>query len=111
MRSNAVLIRHPEQGWCVVEQRVNHETVFLRHLHPLHPVRCTLAEVLLDEPLRRDPSREALEREGPHADVWEHQRSDYRVVVSELTLRYPIVREEHFVRVRDIEDHGTSRTT
>jgi len=62
-----------------------------------------LRHVLLDEPRLADAVRVALHRDGPGAQVCEHQRRDRLVVRSDVALRDPVLREQHLFGMRDDE--------
>src|SRR5439155_27305963 len=61
----------------------------------LDPARHSLRRLLLEEGLARDPLTPALHREGAVAKVRDNRRRDGAVVLEEVALGNPVVREEH----------------
>ena len=63
-----------------------------------------LGHALLVDLLARDPVREAAELGRSLAERADDAVADGEVVVDEVALRVPRVREQHLVRVRDLDD-------
>ena len=72
-----------------------------RHLDPVGPL---LGHALLVDLLARDPVREAAELRRTLAERAHDAVADGEVVVDEVALRVARVREQHLVRVRDLDD-------
>ncbi len=74
-----------------------------RHARDLDPVRSLLRDALLVDLLARDPVREASQLGRALAERADDPVADGEVVVDEVALRVPCVREQHLVGVRDLD--------
>src|SRR5687767_13196859 len=84
------------------------DPVLFRHLDALQPGWKSLRHVLLPETLGADPLRIALHRQRPSAQLRHDDRRHRLVIGGQIALRDAVLREQHFVRMRD---HDCSLTT
>src|SRR5262249_30865737 len=83
--------------------------VLLRRLDALQPGGESLRDILLPEALLPDTRRIPLHRHRPSFDVRQHDRRDRVVVRGESSFRDAVLREEHFLRVRNHETTSMRR--
>jgi hypothetical protein len=72
-------------------------------LHARDPLRRALRDPLLDHALAADPVVPAPQVHRAVLDEREHRVRDARVVVGQVGLRDPVVREQHLVGVRELD--------
>lgn len=98
MRSDRVLIDHPEQSLLVADYQVVDRTVLLGNVDGFEPV-WSFRYVFLYEPFGVYAVGKAFEGYGSSADLWQYERRYALVVVGDLAFCDTIGGEEELVGV------------
>src|SRR6476659_6097819 len=97
MKRDAVLVREPQQGSRVSDNRMIDCAFVLRNLDAFQPLGKTLRNVLLKEPGCAYAAVIALHRHRPTPDVRQHHRGNARVVRREFSLGDAVIGEKEFL--------------
>jgi hypothetical protein len=107
-------LREPDESREIVDERIVVDVVGMLDAAPLHPVRRSVVEVLLEEDLAgllgsADAVHPALPGRGTVFRVRDQHVRDARVVVDDLGLGRPGLRVQHLVEVgqpKAVTAHG-----
>src|SRR5215471_9929488 len=94
---NACLVGEVDQRGGLVADDVAHGPVLLAHLGPAHPVRKVPGDVLLHDALAGDAVWIAVHDQRPVPQIGDDRGSHLPVVLDEISLADPVIREEQLV--------------
>ena len=102
VRGDAVLVGEPDERRRLAADHLGDlAALAARHGHRPHPVRRALRDRLLDHDVLVDPVVPAPQVQRAVARVLDHRRRDRRVVLRQIELGDPVVREQDLVRMGD----------